>query len=328
MANSIERIGVHYCGTIAERNNWMFREQPVDDVGIDAHMEFIDSSGKPKQLLALQIKSGVSWFKENKDGYIIFRNINERQYNYWTMNTLPCILVLYNPDDDMCIWQKLTDKTIEKTNEGKGTGFLVKVPITQIFLNSLSNEILLSFTNLPEHIVNYNFLLSQKKFMQIIQAGGIVKLHSTEWVNKSSGRGDTELIVDYGTSIEKYLYPYWFPYTPYTMVFPKLFPWADFLADEDFYEEDDLFYWQEYHCYYDKEDDEWITVGDTFNEFRKKLDPMRSIDHCGEVVEYMLVLKLNDLGRAFLKVDEFVSQNQAYTVARPKEDYLEDTIDI
>lgn len=320
MANSTERIGVCHCGEIAERNNWMFREQPVDDVGIDAHMEFIDSSGKPKQLLALQIKSGASWFKENKDGYIIFRDINERQYNYWTMNTLPCILVLYNPDDDMCIWQKLTDKTIERTNEGKGKGFFVKVPITQVFLNTSSNEILLSFTNLSEHIVNYNFLLSQKKFMQIIQEGGIVKLHSTEWVNKSSGRGDTELIVDDGTSIEKYSYPYWFPYTPYTMVFPKLFPWADFSADEDFYEENDLFYWQECHCHYDKEDDEWITVGDTFEEFRKKLNPMRSIDHCGEVAEYMLVLKLNDLGRAFLKVDEFVSQNQAYTVARPKED--------
>lgn len=328
MANSTERIGVYHCGKIAERNNWMFREQPVDDVGIDAHMEFIDSSGKPKQLLALQIKSGVSWFKENKDGDIIFRDINERQYNYWTMNTLPCILVLYNPDDDMCIWQKLSSETIERTNEGKGKGFYVKVPITQVFLNTSSNEILLSFTNLSEHIVNYNFLLSQKKFMQIIQEGGIVKLHSTEWVNKSSGRGDTELIVNDGTSIKKYSYPYWFPYTPYTMVFPKLFPWADFSADEDFYEENDLFYWQEYHCHYDKEDDEWITVGDTYEKFRQKLNPIRSIDHCGEVAEYMLVLKLNDLGRAFLKVDEFVSKNQAYTIARPKEDCLEDTIDI
>ena len=82
MASPTERIGVCHCGEIAERNNWMFREQPVDDVGIDAHMEFIESSGKPKQLLALQIKSGASWFKEKKDGYIIFRNINNRQYNY------------------------------------------------------------------------------------------------------------------------------------------------------------------------------------------------------------------------------------------------------
>lgn len=55
MANSIERIGVSHCNEIAERNNWMFREQPIDDIGIDASMEMVDSSGKPKQLLALQI---------------------------------------------------------------------------------------------------------------------------------------------------------------------------------------------------------------------------------------------------------------------------------
>ena len=320
MANSIERIGVSHCNEIAERHHWMFREQPIDDIGIDAHMEFVDSSGMPKQLLALQIKSGASWFREKKDNYIVFRDINERQYNYWTMNSLPCIVVLYNPDEDLCIWQKLTDKTIERTKGGVGKGYFVKVPLNQIFLDAVSNKKLLAFTNLPEHIVNYNFLLSQKKFMQIIQNGGVVKLHSYEWVNKSSGRGDTELIVEDGNSVEKYSYPYWFPFTPYTEVFPQLFPWADFSADEDFYEEDDINHWHDLHCFYDREDDKWICVGDTFEEFRKKLNSMRSINHSGEVAEYMMILSLNDLGRAFLAVDEFVSKRQPYSGTRPEEE--------
>ena len=320
MANSIERIGVYHCGEIAATNNWMFREQPIDDIGIDAHMEFVDSSGKPKQLLALQIKSGASWFQEKKDDYIVFRDINERQYNYWTMNSLPCIVVLYNPDDDMCIWQELTDKTIERTKNGKGKGFSVKVPFAQVFLDAASNEKLLAFTNLPEHIVNYNFLLSQKKFMQIIQNGGEVKLHSFEWVNKCSGRGETELIVNDGKSVEKYSYPYWFPFTQYTEVFPRLFPWADFSADDDFFEDDDESCWRDLHCHYDEEDDEWLVVGDTFEEFRKKLNPMRSIDHSGEVAEYMIILSLNDLGRSFLAVDEFVSKRQPYSGTKPEEE--------
>ncbi|RHK05411.1 DUF4365 domain-containing protein [Enterococcus casseliflavus] len=318
MANSTERIGVHSCGIIAERNNWLFREQPVNDVGIDAHMELIESSGKPKQLLALQIKSGSSWFKEKKDGCVIFRDINERQYNYWSTNSLPCIVVLYNTEDDMCIWQKLTTETIERTSDGKGKGFFVKVPLTQVFLNDSSKETLLSFTNLPEHITNYNFLLSQKQFMKIIQDGGEVKLHSTEWVNKSSGRGDMEVIVNDGESIRKYSFPYWFPFTPYDRVFPRLFPWAEFSADEVFFMEDDENNWREYHCYYDKEDDEWLIVGDSFEEYRKNLDPMRSINHSGEVAEYMMVLSLNELGRSFLNIDKFVSQNRPYASARPK----------
>ncbi len=48
MASFTEREGVHYCALIAERNKWMFREQPVDDVGIDAHMEYVEPSGKSK----------------------------------------------------------------------------------------------------------------------------------------------------------------------------------------------------------------------------------------------------------------------------------------
>ena len=318
MANMIERIGINHVGEIAERNNWMFRDQPVNDIGIDAHIEFVDSSGKPKQLLALQIKTGESWFKEQKDNCVVFRDINERQYKYWTMNSLPCIVVLYNPDDNTCIWQKLTTETIERTKDGEGKGFFVKIPLSQTFLNELSNEKLLSFTNLPEHIINYNFLLSQKEFMRIIQNGGVIKLHSSEWVNKSSGKGETELIVDDGKTIQKYSYPYWFPYTSYKMVFPRLFPWANFSADEEFFEEHDESLWRELHCYYDEEDGEWLNVGDTFDEFRRKLDPMRSIDHAGEVAEYMMKLSLNDLGKAFLMVDEFVSKNQAYVGARPK----------
>lgn len=148
MANHIDRIGVNHCAKIAELNDWMFREQPINDIGIDAHIEFVDSSGKPKQLLALQIKTGESWFKEQKDGCIIFRDINERQYVYWTMNSLPCIVVIYNPSNETCVWQKLTNETIERTKGGDGKGFFVKVPLTQVFLNSSSNTQLLSFANL------------------------------------------------------------------------------------------------------------------------------------------------------------------------------------
>ncbi len=319
MANSTERVGVHYCGIKAEKKRWMFREQPVDDIGIDAHMEFTEESGKARQLLALQIKSGESWFRERKGNCVIFRDINERQYNYWTTNTLPCVIVLYNPIDDMCIWEKITTKTIKKTRNGKGKGYYIEVPLSQSFLDDDSNKKLLSYTNLPEYITNYNFLLSQKKFMQIIQSGGSVKLHSMEWVNKSSGKGDTEIIVEDGKSVETYKYPYWFPYTPYTTVFPRLFPWANFSADMEFYEDNDISLWHDLHCWYDDEERDWCVVGDSFEEFRKKLDPMRYIDHIGEVAEYMLVLSLNELGKSFLFIDNYLSENHPYVGARPEE---------
>lgn len=318
MANSIERQGIGHCQKVASMNKWMFREQPIDDIGIDAHLEIVDETGKIKQLLALQIKSGTSWFKERKEDNFIFRRINERQYNYWTTNSLPCIIVLYNPENDICIWQVLTQDTIKRTKEGDGKGYFVEIPINHIFLDSESHSKLLDITNLPEHITNYNFLLSQKNYMQLIQSGANIKLHATEWIHKSSGRGTTELVVENDGSIERFEYPYWFPYTPYKMVFPRLFPWADFTADENFFEEIDDTIWKELHCFYDKEDDEWLVVGDTFEEYRRKLSPMRSLTHSGEVAEYMMELNINDLGRAFLKVDEFVSMKRPYVKVRPK----------
>ncbi len=314
-----ENIGVGHCMKIASRKKWLFRPQPVNDIGIDAHMEIADKSGRSRQLLALQIKSGESYFESKKDDYYVFRDMDERQYVYWTTNPLPCILVLYNPENDMCIWQKLTSKTIERTRGGKGKGFTVKVPINQVFLDDASERKLLDFSNLPEHITNYNFLLSQKMFMQIIEEGGSVKLHSKEWVNKTSGRGETELIVDDGTDIKSYSYPYWFPYTCYTDVFPRLFPWADFRADPDFYYDEDLELWHQLHCYYERGTG-WVQVGDSFIEFRSKLDPMRSVNYSGELAEYMLELSLNELGESFLLLDEYLSKERPYTKIRPEEE--------
>lgn len=317
MANSTERIGVSHCGEIAARKNWLFREQPINDVGIDAHIEFCDDLGNSKQLIGLQLKSGESWFKEIKNNCVIFRKISERQYNYWTTNSLPCIIVLYNPTDNMCIWQKLTIDTIKKTNTGKG--FYVEVPMKQVFLDDKSNEILFSFSNLPKHVINYNFLLSQKVFMQIIKGGGIVKLTSVEWVNKSSGRGETNLIVYSDKKEIKYSFPYYFPFTPYENVFPRLFPWATFSIDKSFYDSYDESRWLDLHCYYDKEENELINVGKTLEEFRESLPAIRGVPSAsGETCEYRLLLGLNELGDSFLRVNEYVEKEHAYSAARPR----------
>ena len=64
--------------------------------------------------------------------------------------------------------------------------------------------------------------------------------------------------------------------------------------------------------------DDWIVVGDTFDQFRKKLPPIRYIDQAGEVAEYMLVLTLNELGKSFLEVERFISETRPYAKARPK----------
>lgn len=46
MASNIKRSGVHYCSIKVKNNGWLFREQPINDIGIDVHIEF--SSNKSK----------------------------------------------------------------------------------------------------------------------------------------------------------------------------------------------------------------------------------------------------------------------------------------
>ncbi|WP_294496087.1 DUF4365 domain-containing protein [uncultured Ruminobacter sp.] len=309
MANNIERLGVSFCEYVANKNDWIFREQPIGDIGIDAHMEFNDTDGETQRLLAIQIKSGESFFREKKDGNIIFRGIDDRQYNYWTTYPLPCIIVLYNPNDNTCIWQKLTNETIVKTNNG----YRIAVPEKQVFLDDFSNDILKKYTNLPNYITNYNFLLSQKIFMEIIESGGLVKLHAKEWIHKTLGIRNVDLIVEHLGKIETYSYPYYFPYDSGEVVFQRLFPWADFSIDEEYYENSDYEQWLESENYYDDEEGKYFVIGDSFEEYRSSLPPIRGIDHCGEVSEFMLIMGLNDLGKSFLTVDRYTSMSRPYS---------------
>ena len=58
-----DRIGVSVVQLQISKLGWTFREQPVSDYGIDAHIELVKDNKATGQLIALQIKSGKSWFK-------------------------------------------------------------------------------------------------------------------------------------------------------------------------------------------------------------------------------------------------------------------------
>lgn len=113
--NTIERIGVSKVQLIVyEKFHWIFREQPIDDCGIDAHIELKDDNYATGKLLAVQIKSGESYFKNERNNEIVYY-IDEKHLNYWKSNVLPVIIILYNPETEECIWEyigKINEKNI------------------------------------------------------------------------------------------------------------------------------------------------------------------------------------------------------------------------
>ncbi|OXM54135.1 DUF4365 domain-containing protein [Amycolatopsis alba DSM 44262] len=93
---------------------WVFREQPLEDYGIDAHVELVDGEEMLGRLIALQIKSGRSYFGSPADGGWWFRD-QAAHFKYWLRFSVPVIVVLVDLDTGLCHWQLVTDATVEKS---------------------------------------------------------------------------------------------------------------------------------------------------------------------------------------------------------------------
>ena len=111
------QIGVNAVEAIFLSMKWLFRKQHESDFGIDAQVEVVDEEGKPTgQLVALQIKSGPSYFQKRGDDYV-FRG-KMKHLDYWERHCLPVLLVLHNPDDDLTLWQRVERHLVkEETND-------------------------------------------------------------------------------------------------------------------------------------------------------------------------------------------------------------------
>lgn len=112
--STTDRLGVNAVERQILAFGWIFREQPVADHGIDAEVEICDDGSPTGKLLKLQIKSGDSWFRERIPLGIVYRETTAR-VEYWRDYSIPVLLVLYNPDSDLILWQHVNARTIEPT---------------------------------------------------------------------------------------------------------------------------------------------------------------------------------------------------------------------
>lgn len=115
--NPVEDEGVNSIGLIFTKEfKWIFREQQKADMGIDAHVEVCENGNPLGRLIALQIKSGESWFREKATDGFVFRGSLEH-LDYWQEHSLPVVIALYNPLNSKVFWQFVTPKLIKKTSK-------------------------------------------------------------------------------------------------------------------------------------------------------------------------------------------------------------------
>jgi hypothetical protein len=156
-----ERKAVYDTAKFFTEYGWIFREQSILDLGVDAIIETpIDENGKIK-IFGLQIKGGKSNFQRKKNFLTFY--FSDRHYHYWNAITEnhPLLIILQDNNSDKIYWQEYNHNFITKTSKN----WKLDIPLKNI-LNEGSKEIILDtlfkfqYTEIP---VSTNSPCIQKK---------------------------------------------------------------------------------------------------------------------------------------------------------------------
>ncbi|HHC6532808.1 TPA: DUF4365 domain-containing protein, partial [Vibrio parahaemolyticus] len=286
--NPTERIGINAVESVVVRNlGWIFRDQPVCDQGIDAHIEIVDDGNPTGKLLGVQVKSGSSHFKETTQGYVYYGSLVHLEY--WLSYSLPVILVGYLPEEDKVIWAPITKSSIEYTPKN----WKITIPKNCV-LTGMSGDSLKSLVQGTPEEIKYKNLLLNLENMKFLDRGGRLLIYKEDWINKSLSRGRFELIKQDSDGKEEVIISdfHWYTGMSVEQLVNKIYPWASVGIDE---------------LYYDMHEDEsfYSVYSDSYKQSHK-LYPY-AVEY-GEVACYRLELSLNTLGNSFLKVAEYVGE--------------------
>ncbi|REK83723.1 DUF4365 domain-containing protein [Rhodococcus erythropolis] len=288
---------------VEEQLEWLFREQPTEDYGIDAQIEVVEYEDVRGRLVALQIKSGESWFDESGPGGWWFRP-EAKHVQYWLNHSLPVAIVLYHPRTRLCHWQLVNRETLHEVST---SSWKLLVPKDQV-LDASSALPLREAAEGDPYVLRIRELQLAKPWLEMLASGRRLVVDIEEWINKTSGRGSISLGVDSEDGEEPDELARWGVFlgtASYAEIVPRLFAWADVRVHEEKYA-DEAYDQYEVECmYHDNEGDQIFT--DSFEGWQRGrpqgLRPYSTA--CGEVDYWRLELTLNELGRAFLVVDKF-----------------------
>jgi len=280
--NPTEQIGVNAVqGVTLKELNWIFREQPTVDMGIDAHIEIVSDGSPTGQLLGVQIKTGASHFVEKKDSLIYYGTLTH--LDYWLNHSLPVILVAHLPDTNETYWVQVSELSVERTDKR----WKISIPKSQL-LNAESITALEAIVAGTKEEVRRRNLFLHAENMRFIKNGGRLVVYKEEWHNKGLGRGVMRLIKVNPDGSEEAIESgnYW--YTGFTTkeLIEKIYPWSTLTIDEVYYEK----HFEEsfYNVYTDA--------------YKQSHAIYPYATEMGEISLYRLEMKLNSLGEAFIVV--------------------------
>jgi|SRR5450755_1209115 len=299
-----ERLGVAALDYFFSQHGWLFREQPTHDYGIDAHVEIVSDERPTGKLIALQIKAGPSFFAEESRDAFIFRT-DDKHIAYWVGHSMPVVIILYNPETKQAFWQHVARDTVETT----GKGWKLLVPKVSMFEQPEWCLAGLAGLTQPEpYLRRLNRLRIDRRWMDRLAEGHEVRIQFEDWVNKSLPRYQITISSDDEEEAWPALYA---PDVGIEEMLNHFFPWADYNLDADAHEEGAREEWMN-ECYSGRDDETGkIYYSMPFNEWYKPQEGIVPVSGDGETASYSLLLSLNDFGRSFLTLDEYLADPDA-----------------
>ena len=130
--NSQERLGVNAVAEAMAKSGQIWRETPMADVGIDGQIEHVSLEGfATGRMLAVQIKSGPSFFNESNGDWVFYPE--EKHRFYWERFPLPVLIIIHDPSENLSYWQDVRQAIrIAKPSDKKG----IRIPKENILQNT------------------------------------------------------------------------------------------------------------------------------------------------------------------------------------------------
>ncbi|ALJ03842.1 hypothetical protein APS56_01160 [Pseudalgibacter alginicilyticus] len=166
-----ERIGVYATALLITKElDWIFREQPIVDVGIDALIEQKLNGEPTGKFISAQIKTGKGNFHDSKNSLTLY--VTKIHYNYWLNSNLPVIIIAHLPETDKTTWEIANEETFKKTP----TQWKILIPKSKnLNENSIDelNKIISGNKQTDFELQVQNGELSQSEIDQIVEDAGL-----------------------------------------------------------------------------------------------------------------------------------------------------------
>lgn len=294
---------------LASAMGCIFRPQPEPDEGIDAHLEFTTSGGRPNgRLLGVQVKSGPWYFRsETEAGWRLTVKAHNRQY--WKRYSLPVIVVVYDPGAKRAYWQVVRDD-LQPTTPSGGSELLI--PRDQPFDDSAREHLeRVAEGALPDDPVAAEAAVREHRaelavgWMRMLRRGSRLVLELEESKGDGTARliseeadADPRVEEEWSWLLDEGISP--------EAEFAELFPWADVTIDAEHYREQ-----TRAEFYADTGGDEDASFDEWFaDHYAGRLKPYARLAQSGTAL-WRLELALNAFGTAALDADDQADQDDA-----------------